>query len=145
MMLADLMNPDALFKELSSTVAEDPFPLIDSGPLINSGAQKHPLLPDLDTSSSSEQPPPSKRMRTSSSRRITCKARGLSNDHNSDNAYLEIASDDPHGMLLSCSHPECADSGRRFRYCKGKKLLNVLLLFSKCPRPKRLTVVSSLL
>ena len=115
-MLADLINSDALFKE-PNTVAEDPFTVIDFG------ARNHPLLLDFDSPSE----PPSKRMRGASSRRITCKARGLSNDHNSDNAYLEIAADAPHGLLVSCSHPECADSGRRFRYCQGKKFVNALL------------------
>lgn len=57
----------------------------------------------------------------SSSLRITCKARGLSRGHNADNAYIEIPSDAPHGMPLFCSHPECASSGRKFRYCKGEK------------------------
>ena len=60
-------------------------------------------------------------------RRTKCKARGMSNNHISENAYLEITADAPHGLRLSCSHPECAGSGRRFRYCKGKKFVNVLL------------------
>jgi hypothetical protein len=50
-------------------------------------------------------------------RRIPCKARGMSNKHNSDTAFLDIPADAPHGLLLSCSHPECAESGRKFRYC----------------------------
>ena len=132
MMLGELMNFDALFTEFMA-VTEDPFPLITE-----SCVRKHSLLHDYvspsesplkrmlyDYDSPSE--PPLKRMRTSSSRRITCKARGLSNDHNSDNAYLEITADAPHGLLLSCSHKECTDSDRRFRYCKGKKFVNVLL------------------
>ena len=117
MMLADFINSDALVKDLSA-VAEDPVPLVDSG------AAKRSLPLDVDSPSE----PPSKKMRGSSSRRIKCKARGLSNNHNSDNAYFEIPADPPHGLLVSCSHPECVGSGRRgFRYCQGKKLVNVLL------------------
>ena len=115
-MLANLINSDAVVTE-RSTVAEDPVPLIDSG------APKHPYADSLSE-------PPSKRLRGSSSRRIQCKARGLSNNHNSDNAYFEIPADAPHGLLVSCSHPECAGSGRRgFRYCQGKKFVNALLFF----------------
>ena len=55
-------------------------------------------------------------------RRIRCKARMLSmTDHTADNAYFEIPLDAPHGMVVSCSHPKCAASGRRFRYCRGKQ------------------------
>jgi hypothetical protein len=64
--------------------------------------------------------PPSKRVCTSSPRaftRIPCRARGLSKDHTTDSAFFKVPVDAPHGLLLSCSHPECADSGRRFRYC----------------------------
>ena len=49
--------------------------------------------------------------------RIPCKARGISTKHNTDTAFLDIPVDAPHGLLLSCSHPECAESGRKFRYC----------------------------
>ena len=117
MMLAGFINSDAFVKDLSA-VADDPVPLIDSG------AAKDPLPLDVDSPSE----PPPKRMRGSSSRRIKCKARGLSNNHNSDNAYFKIAANAPHGLLVSCSHPECAGSGRRgFRYCQGKKFVNALL------------------
>ena len=119
MMLAGFINSDAFVKDLSA-VADDPVPLIDSG------AAKDPLPLDVDSPSE----PPPKRMRGSSSRRIKCKARGLSNNHNSDNAYFKIAANAPHGLLVSCSHPECAGSGRRgFRYCQGKKFVNGVLLF----------------
>lgn len=54
-------------------------------------------------------------------RRIPCKARGiLSASHNSNTAFFDIPLDASHGMLLSCSHPECSGSGRRFRWCNGK-------------------------
>jgi hypothetical protein len=53
-------------------------------------------------------------------RRIPCRARSLSNKHNSETAFFDIPRDAPHGMLLNCSHEECIKSGRRFRYCKGK-------------------------
>jgi hypothetical protein len=52
-------------------------------------------------------------------RRVLCQARGLSKDHNARNAFIDIPSNSPHGLLLVCSHPECAGSHRRFRYCKG--------------------------
>lgn len=55
----------------------------------------------------------------SSSRRFPCRARNISNNHNSDNAYVDVPADAPHGQLLCCSHPECVKSGRRFRYCRG--------------------------
>jgi hypothetical protein len=53
-------------------------------------------------------------------RRIPCRARSLSNQHNSETAFFDVPRDAPHGMLLNCSHEECIKSGRRFRYCKGK-------------------------
>ena len=58
--------------------------------------------------------------RKSYKRRVVCKARGLSKKHNADTAYFEIPANAPHGLLLSCSHPECMASGRKFRYCEGK-------------------------
>lgn len=76
-------------------------------------------------------PPPPKRIKhqqeeaeneeepSSTSRRVRCKARGLSKAHNIETAYFEIPKDAPHGMLLCCSHPECQVSARAFRYCKG--------------------------
>jgi hypothetical protein len=62
---------------------------------------------------------------TSEPRRIRCQARLLSmaDDHNAENAYFEIHPDTPHGMIMSCSHPKCAASGRRFRYCRGKEIV----------------------
>jgi hypothetical protein len=54
-------------------------------------------------------------------RRIPCRARSLSNNHNIDTAYFEIPYDAPHGLQLHCSHQECIQSGRRFRYCQGEK------------------------
>ena len=61
--------------------------------------------------------------RPSGLRRVRCRARLLAlADHDADNAYFEIPLDAPHGMVMSCSHPKCAASGRRFRYCRGKVL-----------------------
>ena len=80
---------------------------------------KHTLS---DTPDSQFADSPAKRMR-SSPKRISCKARGLSNKHTDDNAYLEIPIDAPHGLPLTCSHPECAGSGRRFRYCQGEQTI----------------------
>jgi hypothetical protein len=54
--------------------------------------------------------------------RIPCRARCLSHEHNRETAYIEIPRNAPHGMLLQCSHKECSNSGRRFRYCYGKSL-----------------------
>ena len=54
------------------------------------------------------------------SRRIPCKARGVSSKHVPENAFFEIPANAPHGLLLSCSSAECARSNRRFRYCRGK-------------------------
>ena len=53
-------------------------------------------------------------------RRIPCRARSLSIQHNGESAYFEVPHDAPHGMQLNCSHEECINSGRRFRYCNGK-------------------------
>eukprot|EP00521_Asterionellopsis_glacialis_P010043 CAMPEP_0195288914 /NCGR_PEP_ID=MMETSP0707-20130614/5392_1 /TAXON_ID=33640 /ORGANISM="Asterionellopsis glacialis, Strain CCMP134" /LENGTH=387 /DNA_ID=CAMNT_0040348843 /DNA_START=257 /DNA_END=1420 /DNA_ORIENTATION=+ len=50
-------------------------------------------------------------------RRLPCKARNVPEDHNVITAYFDIPADIEHGALLICSHPECARSGRRFRYC----------------------------
>lgn len=76
-----------------------------------------------DSDASSEKSAIETEGRTSEARRICCKARLLSRaDHNADNAYFEIPLDTPHGMVMSCSHPKCAASGRRFRYCRGKVL-----------------------
>jgi hypothetical protein len=53
-------------------------------------------------------------------RRVPCQARGLSKDHNASTAFIEIPDNAPHGLQLVCSHAECANSQRRFRYCRGK-------------------------
>ncbi len=50
-------------------------------------------------------------------KRHPCKARGVSGDHNLRTAYFDIPVNAQHGMLLVCSHPKCAESGRCFRYC----------------------------
>ena len=55
--------------------------------------------------------------------RVPCRARCLSHQHNRETAYIEIPRYAPHGMLLQCSHKECSQSGRRFRYCYGKTLI----------------------
>ena len=81
------------------------------------GVRKHP---QADDSYSQFTKPPAKKIRPSP-QRMSCKARGLSSMHNADNAYFEIPIDAPHGLPLSCSHSECASSGRRFRYCQGKQ------------------------
>ncbi|KAI2509417.1 hypothetical protein MHU86_5050 [Fragilaria crotonensis] len=108
MMLIDFMNSD------DARVKTVDFDDDSDTRQHNRGVGKHPLL---DTSDSQSTESPAKRMR-SSPQRISCKARGLSNRHNADNAYLEIPPGAPHGLPLRCSDPECASSGRRFRYCQ---------------------------
>lgn len=49
--------------------------------------------------------------------RVPCKARGVENDHNASNAYISVPADPSHGLILLCSHAECVNSGRKFRYC----------------------------
>lgn len=66
---------------------------------------------------SEEQP---KKRLCGSYRRIPCRARSLSIQHNGESAYFDVPHDAPHGMPLNCSHEECINSGRRFRYCNGK-------------------------
>jgi len=56
--------------------------------------------------------------------RVLCQARGLSTNHNAMTAFIDIPPNSPHGLLLVCSHPECARSQRRFRYCRGMTLQN---------------------
>ena len=51
-----------------------------------------------------------------------CKARGVTvilgqNPHISRFSYIDIRSGTIHGTILSCCHPVCIASGRRFRYC----------------------------
>jgi hypothetical protein len=53
-------------------------------------------------------------------RRVICRARGLSQDHNATTAFIDIPIGAPHGLLLVCSHMECAKSQRRFSYCSGR-------------------------
>jgi hypothetical protein len=60
--------------------------------------------------------------------RIPCRARCLSHQHNRETAYIEIPRYAPHGMLLQCSHKECSQSGRRFRYCYGKILITSICM-----------------
>mmetsp|Transcript_7748 Transcript_7748/g.8859 ORF Transcript_7748/g.8859 Transcript_7748/m.8859 type:complete len:322 (+) Transcript_7748:65-1030(+) len=50
-------------------------------------------------------------------RRMPCKARGVPGEHVARNAYIDIPLHAKHGCLLSCSHPTCRLSGRRFRFC----------------------------
>jgi hypothetical protein len=78
---------------------------------------KHPLL--VEDEDVAIQPPftPPVLCSTHQFRRIPCKARGMSKKHNSDTAFLDVPADAPHGLLLSCSLPECGESGRKFRYC----------------------------
>ena len=110
-MLLDFMNSD------DARVKTIDFEDDSASRQSNRGVGKHPLL---GASDSQPTEPPAKRIR-SSPQRISCKARGLSNRHNADNAYLEIPPGAPHGLPLRCSDPECASSGRRFRYCQGKE------------------------
>jgi hypothetical protein len=51
---------------------------------------------------------------------VPCQARGLSQDHNANTALIEIPDDAPHGLQLVCSHAECVNSKRSFKYCRGK-------------------------
>jgi hypothetical protein len=51
-----------------------------------------------------------------------CKARGVTiisgqNPHIARFAYIDIPLGTVHGTILSCCHPVCIASGRRFRYC----------------------------
>ena len=57
------------------------------------------------------------RRRASETIRIPCKARGIVDAHNPRTAYMDVPPDAIHGLILVCSHPTCAQSGRRFRYC----------------------------
>ena len=54
--------------------------------------------------------------------RQPCKARGVTissgqNPHVARFAYIDIPLGTVHGTVLSCCHPVCIASGRRFRYC----------------------------
>jgi hypothetical protein len=122
-MLSQALNSDTLFNDTFfnelKEVAEGPlYPQVTTVAYPTEPPQtKHPL-PVEDEEDASMQPP-SKRVRTSSDQfiRIPCKARAMSKKHNFDTAFLDVPIDAPHGLLLSCSHPECAESGKKFRYC----------------------------
>ena len=101
---------DTFFKEKN----DDSF----DAPRVGSNAQKHPLLHD--TASSDDQLPSKRFCRKGT--RVVCKARGLSKKHNASTAYFDIPGNASHGLLLTCSHPECVASGRKFRFCQGKLL-----------------------
>jgi hypothetical protein len=107
------VNPDGLFKEEVNGCDEIGRSLhrFQTTQSFNVFQQEKRSLME-DTSSAR----PSKKIRR---RRVVCKARGLSKKHNSDTAFFEIHANAPHGLLLTCSHPECVASGRRFRYCQG--------------------------
>lgn len=54
--------------------------------------------------------------------RQPCKARGVNikpgqNPHVARYAYIDIPMGTRHGTVLSCCHPVCIASGRRFRFC----------------------------
>jgi hypothetical protein len=48
--------------------------------------------------------------------RFPCKARGVDN-HNARTAYIDVPPSAGHGSIVICSHPLCASSGRKFRFC----------------------------
>eukprot|EP00562_Extubocellulus_spinifer_P001300 CAMPEP_0178472386 /NCGR_PEP_ID=MMETSP0696-20121128/1543_1 /TAXON_ID=265572 /ORGANISM="Extubocellulus spinifer, Strain CCMP396" /LENGTH=773 /DNA_ID=CAMNT_0020099573 /DNA_START=488 /DNA_END=2809 /DNA_ORIENTATION=- len=50
-------------------------------------------------------------------RRMPCKARSVPDGHTAETAYLTIPPNAQHGLVLACSHPECRQSGKRFRFC----------------------------
>lgn len=64
------------------------------------------------------QPPSSLQLETSTPTRYPCKARNVAPDHNNDTAYLELPANPCHGHQLYCSHRECKESGRAFRWCE---------------------------
>jgi hypothetical protein len=49
--------------------------------------------------------------------RFPCKARGVPNEHNARNAYIDVPPNANHGDIVVCSHPFCVSSGRKFRFC----------------------------
>lgn len=49
--------------------------------------------------------------------RFPCKARGVTKNHTANNAFVDVPPRAKHGAVLICSHPVCAASGRKFRYC----------------------------
>lgn len=111
---------DLLPPMTASSAIYDDTPWTNSSPTTTTTTTKHSIMIEDDLSM---QPPPSKKMRSDASNakpfhRIPCKARGVSNEHNSNTAFIDVPVDAPHGLLLSCSNSECAKSGRKFRYCK---------------------------
>ena len=50
-------------------------------------------------------------------RHYACRARGVPNHTVARNAYVVVPSSVQHGDILVCSHPVCASSGRKFRWC----------------------------
>jgi hypothetical protein len=62
-------------------------------------------------------------------RRLPCKARGMGDSHTTATAFFDIPHDLKHGAVLACSHRLCANSGRRFRYCQGKKNRTFRIVF----------------
>ena len=57
------------------------------------------------------------KLNKTTTQRIACKARGLPDSHNADTAYFLVPPNAKHGLLLQCSHPVCAASKRKFRFC----------------------------
>lgn len=49
--------------------------------------------------------------------RFPCKARGVTDNHNARTAYIDVPPTAGHGSIVICSHPACASSGRKFRFC----------------------------
>ncbi len=118
MILADLVKSEARFTSLDLQDAEG-YPETH-----DDDALKRPVLncSDMKTTLLSDNDHPAKRLCCQSSIRIPCKARLMTKSHNSSNAFFEIPSGAPHGLLLSCSHLECAAStARGFRFCQGTK------------------------
>jgi len=48
---------------------------------------------------------------------VTCRARGISKDHNKKTAYFVIPDNVKHGADLLCSHAKCQNKGIRFVFC----------------------------
>ena len=88
-------------------------------PLRGSRCQSKRLLQGEECKSTLE--PPRKQLCRALSHRIPCKARGVSKKHRAETAFFDVPEDAPHGLLLCCSSDECANSSRRFRYCRGKQ------------------------
>ena len=112
-MSPDSMNPEDVFRDEVNGGDDSgcSLRLVQATQSFNRFQQETRHLME-DTSSAK----PSRKIRR---RRVVCKARGLSKKHNSDTAFFDIHANAPHGLLLTCSHPECVASGRKFRYCQG--------------------------